>query len=89
MPQLNGYEATKSIRRSEKKGCHIPIIAMTAYAVKGDREKCLAAGMDGYVSKPIRPEKLSYEIEKVLEQHLAQSPLHLAGESHHRVRSIK
>lgn len=79
MPQLNGYEATRSIRRSEKKGCHIPIIAMTAYAVNGDREKCLAAGMDGYVSKPIRPEKLSHEIERVLEQHLAQSPLHLAG----------
>ena len=77
MPHLNGYETTRSIRRSEKKGSHIPIIAMTAYAVKGDREKCIAAGMDGYVSKPIRPDKLYFEIEKVLEQHDAQYSVQL------------
>jgi|GEM_PF-1165153 len=74
MPELNGYEATKFIRQNEIKcGNHVPIIAMTAYAVKGDKEKCLAAGMDGYVSKPIRPDKLYFEIEKVLEQLHAQS----------------
>ncbi len=69
MPELNGYEATKFIRQNElQSGNHVPIIAMTAYAVKGDKEKCLAAGMDGYVSKPIRPDKLYFEIEQVLEQ---------------------
>ena len=74
MPELNGYETTKFIRHNEiKNGGHIPIIAMTAYAVKGDKEKCLAAGMDGYVSKPIRPDKLYFEIEKVLEELHAQS----------------
>lgn len=74
MPELNGYETTKFIRQNElKSGCHVPIIAMTAYAVKGDKEKCLASGMDGYVSKPIRPDKLYFEIEKVLEQLHVQS----------------
>jgi len=74
MPHLNGFEATKFIRHSElKNGGHVPIIAMTAYAVKGDKEKCIDAGMDGYVSKPIRPDKLYFEIEKVLEQLHTQS----------------
>lgn len=67
MPELNGYETTRAIRLQEQKtGCHMPIIAMTAYAVKGDREKCLAAGMDGYISKPIRRDLLRQEIETVL-----------------------
>jgi CheY-like chemotaxis protein len=67
MPELNGYETTRTIRRKEQQdGHHIPIIAMTAYAVIGDREKCLAAGMDGYISKPIHPDRLRDEIEKVL-----------------------
>jgi CheY-like chemotaxis protein len=55
MPEMGGFEATGRIRESEKQtGKHLPIIAMTAYAMKGDRELCLASGMDGYVSKPIR-----------------------------------
>lgn len=67
MPELDGYATTGAIRRQEKKsGGHVPIIAMTAYAVRGDREKCLAAGMDGYLSKPVRSDKLIEEIETVL-----------------------
>lgn len=70
MPELNGYETTLAIRQKEQgTNHHIPIIAMTAYAVKGDREKCLSAGMDGYVSKPVRPDKLRDEIETVLQRY--------------------
>ncbi|HZJ56856.1 MAG TPA: response regulator [Clostridia bacterium] len=62
MPEMNGLEATRRIREMEQiTGNHIPIIAMTAYAMKGDREKCIDAGMDGYVSKPLNPEVL-YDI---------------------------
>jgi CheY-like chemotaxis protein len=71
MPEMNGYDATMVIRRQEKErddGGHVPIIAMTAYAIKGDREKCLATGMDGYISKPIRPDLLRMEIERILQE---------------------
>jgi CheY-like chemotaxis protein len=59
MPEIDGFEATKTIRESEQgTNTHIPIVAMTANAMQGDRERCLEAGMDDYVSKPIKPETL-------------------------------
>jgi len=67
MPDMNGLEATAIIREREKEtGAHIPIIAMTAHAMKGDEERCLEVGMDGYVSKPVKPSTLSKAIEGVV-----------------------
>ena len=66
MPEMTGIEATEMIRRTEREtGRHIPIIAMTAHAMKGDRERCLACGMDGYVSKPIRLRELREVLESM------------------------
>ncbi len=67
MPEMDGFEATAAIRRGEvETGEHIPIIAMTAHAMSGDKERCLAAGMDGYVSKPIRADDLFSVVKQVL-----------------------
>jgi two-component system, sensor histidine kinase and response regulator len=67
MPELDGFETTAAIRAKEQStGAHIPIVAMTAHALKGDQEHCLAAGMDGYLSKPIRVQELLAIVEDQL-----------------------
>jgi CheY-like chemotaxis protein len=68
MPEMDGLEATAAIRRDEAvSGTHVPIIALTAHAMAGDRERCISAGMDGYASKPIRAEELKNEMQRLRE----------------------
>ena len=67
MPEMDGFEATAAVRARERvQGGHVPIVALTAHAMKGDRERCLAAGMDAYVSKPIEAEELFTTLERVV-----------------------
>ena len=69
MPEMDGLEATAAIRQAERGlDRHLPIVAMTAHAMKGDQDKCLEAGMDGYVSKPIRADRLVEVVEEVVGQ---------------------
>ena len=79
MPEMDGFEATAAIRTEEKySGRHIPIIAMTANALKGDQERCLEAGMDGYIAKPIRTKELFAAIETILDRNGATQALESA-----------
>ncbi len=69
MPEMDGFEAVALIREKERaSGTHIPIVAMTAHAMKGDRERCLEAGMDGYVTKPIKAQVMFAEIDRLLSE---------------------
>jgi PAS domain S-box-containing protein len=71
MPEMDGLQATSELRKKEKEkgdGIHQPVIALTAYAMKGDQERCLAAGMDGYLTKPIAPQ----ELDAILEIYVAR-----------------
>jgi CheY-like chemotaxis protein len=79
MPEMDGFEATDAIRAKERRtGRHMPIIAMTAHALKGDRERCLEAGMDDYVAKPIHAKQLFETIDTVI-----------SGESGSSAQSVK
>ncbi|HKX00191.1 MAG TPA: response regulator [Bryobacteraceae bacterium] len=67
MPEMDGFETTEEIRRLEKAtGAHLPIVAMTAHAMKGDQEQCLASGMDGYITKPVNSEELLETVDRFL-----------------------
>jgi signal transduction histidine kinase/DNA-binding response OmpR family regulator len=66
MPEMDGFEATRAIRQNEADGRHTPVIAMTASALSGDRERCLAAGMDDYISKPIKLHVVAAMLERWL-----------------------
>src|SRR5206468_9433690 len=75
MPEMDGFEATAAIRAREKgTGRHVPIIALTAHAMKGDRERCLEAGMDAYISKPLRPRELLGVLDTVVSGGTVRSP---------------
>ncbi len=79
MPEMDGCEATAAIRETEKKnGGHLQIMALTAHAMKGDRERCMTAGMDGYLSKPIRAE----ELDEILNNCVSQK-MQAAKKQHH------
>jgi signal transduction histidine kinase/DNA-binding response OmpR family regulator len=82
MPEMDGFEATAAIRQIEKlTGEHIPIVAMTAHALVGDQEKCLASGMDAYVTKPFRTSELFATIERMLSANLKRESAELAKSS--------
>ncbi len=80
MPAMDGFETAGCIRRLEQgTGRHIPILAMTAHAMKGDRERCLEAGMDGYVAKPIQPHELYEAIDALVAPPAAAPAAHAPG----------
>jgi CheY-like chemotaxis protein len=76
MPDMDGFETTKAIRARERiSKTHLPIVAMTAHAMSGDRERCLAAGMDSYVTKPVDAGKLYTAIADAVQQNVDPNPI--------------
>jgi two-component system sensor histidine kinase/response regulator len=66
MPEMDGFTATRTIRAQEKEtGSHVPIVAMTAHALKGDRERCLESGMDDYLAKPVSSREIAEAIQRL------------------------
>jgi len=75
MSKMNGLEVAASIRKKEKiTGTHIPIIAITACDLKGDRERCLEAGLDDYITKPIKPEELIKTVNRIIQNNQKDLP---------------
>jgi two-component system sensor histidine kinase/response regulator len=75
MPEMDGFEALREIRRREERsGFHTPVIALTAHAMQGDRERCLAAGFDAYLSKPMRQADLHSALERLEPPETSHSP---------------
>ncbi len=75
MPEMNGFDAVRLIRKAEAaSNSHLPVIALTAHAMAGDRERCLEAGFDGYLSKPLQGSKLAVEIRRVLDPASVNEP---------------
>ncbi|MBA3557671.1 MAG: response regulator [Gemmatimonadaceae bacterium] len=89
MPEMGGFEATAAIRERERStAAHIPIIAMTARAMSGDREQCLAAGMDAYIAKPIRPSELIALVEAYGYERMEPAPAPMLSDHAHRDLSV-
>ena len=84
MPEMDGFEATAAIREAQKSnGTHTPVVAMTANAMQGNRERCLEAGMDGYIPKPVKARELLRGVEEAVESS-GQTPINdLANQSAH------
>jgi len=79
MPVMNGHQATQAIRKAQQEDTdrtHTPIVGVTAHALTGDKERCLEAGMDDYLSKPISPEKLEAKIREWLPADIAARITH-------------
>ena len=77
MPEMGGFECTAIIREKEQASrLHLPIVAMTAHAMKGDEARCLAAGMDGYLTKPIKADELFEIVARHLDAHKPLGTLH-------------